>query len=204
MDLFGAMKLFVAVVDGGRFAAAADKLAISRAMASKQIQKLEELLEVVLFDRSKKPVLTTPEGIPVLAQMRAILRETERLAQVVAEGDTPAGRYRLGVIPSLSPTVLPLFLARFATSHPRVELVVEELKTDEIITRLRADTLDAGLAATPLGMDGFTEVALGLEPRLRFHEHFAVGHRQVYAVIAEARIERIGEAVDPLAQKAQH
>lgn len=157
------MRYAVAVQDTHSFRQAAERCHVSQSGLSMQIQKLEELLGVVLFDRSKKPVLVTVEGLPALEQMHAVLRETERLGQVVAEGDEPAGRFRLGVIPSLSPTVLPLFLARFAADYPRVELVVEELKTDEIIARLRGDSLDAGLAATPLGVDGFHEQALGLE-----------------------------------------
>jgi LysR family hydrogen peroxide-inducible transcriptional activator len=157
------MRYAVAVQEAQSFRQAAERCHVSQSGLSMQVQKLEELLGVVLFDRSKKPVLVTLEGLPVLEQMLAVLRETERLGQVVAEGDRPAGRFRLGVIPSLSPTVLPLFLAQFAAEYPSVELLIEELKTDEIIARLRADSLDAGLAATPLGVDGLHEQALALE-----------------------------------------
>ena len=157
------MRYAVAVQETQSFRQAAERSHVSQSGLSMQIQKLEELLGTVLFDRSKKPVLVTPEGVPALEQMHAVLRETERLGQVVAEREEPTGRFRLGVIPSLSPTVLPLFLARFAAEYPRVGLLVEELKTDEIIARLRADSLDAGLAATPLGVDGLHERALGLE-----------------------------------------
>ncbi len=162
------MRYAVAVTDAQSFRQAAGESHVSQSGLSMQIRKLEELLGLVLFDRSKKPVLVTDEGAPVLTQMRAILRETERLGQVVAEGDEPAGRFRLGVIPTLSPTVLPLFLGTFVAKHPAVELVVEELQTEEIIDRLDADTLDAGLAATPLGIAGFREQALGLEPMLAY------------------------------------
>jgi len=157
------MRYAVAIQDSGSFRLAAHASHVSQSGLSMQLQKLEELLGRVLFDRSKKPVLVTPAGAVALAQMRAVLRETERLGQVVAGGDVPAGRYRLGVIPTLSSTVLPLFLGSFARAHPRVELVIEELKTTEIIARLRADTLDAGLLATPLHTPGITEKVLGLE-----------------------------------------
>lgn len=157
------MRYAVAIEETGSFHLAASTCHVSQSGLSMQIQKLEELLGQVLFDRSKKPVLVTPAGAPALTQMRAILRETERLGQIVAESETPSGRYRLGVIPTLSPTVIPLFLGQFVRTHPEVELVVEELKTDEIIARLRADTLDAGLLATPLDMPGISERVLGLE-----------------------------------------
>jgi LysR family transcriptional regulator, hydrogen peroxide-inducible genes activator len=162
------MRYAVAIEDAQSFRQAAERCHVSQAGLSMQVGKLEELLGVALFDRSKKPLLVTPEGAPALAQMRAVLRETERLGQVVAEGDEPAGRFRLGVIPTLSAAVLPLFLGRFAAAHPRVEMVVEELKTDEVITRLRADTLDAGLVATPLRVAGLREEVLGIEPMLAY------------------------------------
>lgn len=162
------MRYATAVEDARSFREAADRCHVTQSGLSMQIGKLEELLGVVLFDRGKKPLLVTPDGAPALAQMRAILRETERLGQVVAEVDEPAGRFRLGVIPTLSPTVLPLFLGGFAAAHPRVELTVEELKTEEVIARLRADTLDAGLVATPLGIAGLREEALGRERMLAY------------------------------------
>jgi LysR family hydrogen peroxide-inducible transcriptional activator len=157
------MRYAVAIEDSGSFRLAAAACNVSQSGLSMQLQKLEELLGQSLFDRSKKPVLVTSAGGPALAQMRSILRETERLGQIVAEADAPAGRYRLGVIPTLSPTVIPLFLGPFTRAYPHVDLVLEELKTSEIINRLRADTLDAGLLATPLGVPGISETVLGLE-----------------------------------------
>ena len=157
------MRYAVEIEQTGSSRLAAGASHVSQSGLSMQIQKLEDLLGTVLFDRSKKPVLLTPTGAAALAQMRAILRETERLGQIVADGGEPGGRYRLGVIPTLSPSVIPLFLGPFTRAFPRVELVVEELKTAEIIARLRADTLDAGLLATPLGVPGIHEKVLGLE-----------------------------------------
>jgi LysR family hydrogen peroxide-inducible transcriptional activator len=100
--------------------------------------------------------------------MRTILRETERLGQILAEEAEPSGRFRLGVIPTLASTVLPLFLKRFVSTYPSVELLIEELKTSEIIARLHADTLDAGLASTPLAEAGLREELLAQEPLLAY------------------------------------
>ena len=162
------MRYAVAVADAQSFRQAAEACHVSQSGLSMQIQKLEELLDGVLFDRSKKPVLVTEKGRPILAQMRAILRETERLGQIAVEEEKPSGRFRLGVIPTLSPTVLPLFLGRFVAKYPAVELAVEELQTEEIIARLRDETLDAGLAATPLHVAGLRETSLALEPMLAY------------------------------------
>ncbi len=157
------MRYAVAVAETLNFRHAADAVHVSQSGLSMQIQKLEELLNVVLFDRSKKPVLVTPAAEPVLAQMRLILRETEKLAQLALEEQEPSGRYRLGVIPTLSSSTIPLLLRPFLELYPRVELVIEELKTEEIITRLQGDTLDAGIAATPFNVPGLHEVRLGIE-----------------------------------------
>ena len=157
------MRYAVAIEDAGSFRLAAAACHVSQSGLSMQTQKLEELLGQTLFDRGKKPVLVTPAGAAALAQMRAVLRETERLGQIVAAAEVPEGLYRLGVIPTLSSSVIPLFLGPFMRSHPGVELVIEELKTDEIIARLQADTLDAGVLATPLEVPGIREKILGLE-----------------------------------------
>lgn len=158
------MRYAVAIADAASFRVAAERCHVSQSGLSMQIQKLEDLLGAVLFDRGKKPVMLTPDGQAAIGQMRTILRETERLAQVLAEEEEPSGRFRLGVIPTLASTVIPLFLKRFVDLYPRVELRIEELTTDDIIARLHADTLDAGLAATPLAEAGLQEEALAQEP----------------------------------------
>lgn len=162
------LRYAIAIQNAQNFRLAAAECHVSQSGLSMQVQKLEELLGLVLFDRKKKPILPTQEGEAALAQMRVVLRETQRLGQVVAEEDEPAGKFRLGVIPSLSPTVIPLFLGRFIAEHPRVQLTVEELKTEEIITQLHADTLDAGLAATPLNTPSLHEMPLGIERMLAY------------------------------------
>jgi LysR family transcriptional regulator, hydrogen peroxide-inducible genes activator len=158
------MRYAVAIADAESFRGAAERCHVSQSGLSMQLQKLEDLLGSVLFDRSKKPVMLTSDGAAAIAQMRKILRETERLGQILAEEAEPSGRFRLGVIPTLASTVLPLFLKRFVDLYPGVELLIEELKTDEIVARLHADTLDAGLASTPLAEAGLHEQVLAREP----------------------------------------
>ena len=157
------MRYAIAVADTRSFRAAAERSFVSQSGLSMQVQRLEELLDCVLFDRSRKPVMETLEGSLAIGQMRRVLQEVERLGQIVAEEREPSGRFRLGVIPTMSSTVLPLFLRRFMDDNPRVELSIEELKTESIIARLREDTLDAGLLATPLEEAGLQEEALAME-----------------------------------------
>ncbi|MET0390960.1 MAG: hydrogen peroxide-inducible genes activator [Polyangiales bacterium] len=157
------MRYAVAVDELRNFGLAAQQCRVSQSGLSMQIHKLEDLLRTVLFDRGKKPVLVTPEGAAAIAQMRRVLRETERLGQVASDQETPAGAFRVGVIPTLSSSVIPLFLRPFMARYPRVELSIEEIQTEEIIARLKTDTLDAGLAATPLGVPELHEDVVGRE-----------------------------------------
>jgi LysR family transcriptional regulator, hydrogen peroxide-inducible genes activator len=157
------MRYALAVEDSTSFRAAAAACAVSQSGLSMQLHKLEELLGTVLFDRSKKPILVTPEGAPALLQIRTVLREVEHLGQLVHAEGAPSGLFRLAVIPTLSPTVVPLFLVDFLKACPKVELRIEELQTSVLIARLQADTLDAAIAATPLGVAGLFETRLGME-----------------------------------------
>ncbi|MEM6790126.1 MAG: hydrogen peroxide-inducible genes activator [Myxococcota bacterium] len=157
------MRYAVAVDDARNFRQAAARSHVSQSGLSMQVQKLEDLLGVKLFDRSRKPILVTPTGALALEQIRVILRATEQLGQIASDEGAPRGRYRLGVIPTLSSTVLPLFVRDVVAQYPDLELVVEELKTEEIIARLQGDTLDAGLVATPLAVPGLTETPLAHE-----------------------------------------
>lgn len=162
------MRYALAVLETQNFRTAAARSNVSQSGLSMQLHKLEELLDLVLFDRSRQPVLPTPEGQKALEQMRSILRETERLGRIVAEETEPSGAFRLGVIPSLSSSVVPLFLPDFVAQFPKVQLTLEELKTEEMIERIRSDTLEAGIAAIPLEVPGITELSLGLEGMLAY------------------------------------
>jgi LysR family hydrogen peroxide-inducible transcriptional activator len=157
------MRYAVSVASALNFRLAAQECHISQSGLSMQVSRLEELIETTLFDRSKKPIGITPAGEVALGQMRRILRETERLGQVVTESTEPSGKFRLGIIPTLSTTVTPLFIQRFIEEYPRVELVIEELRTSEIVSRLQSDTLDAAIAAIPLAEPGIAEQTLAVE-----------------------------------------
>lgn len=156
---------YVVAVDRFRsFRLAAEHCHVSQPALSMQLGKLEELLGLTVFDRSRQPVVPTERGASVVAQARAILREMERLAEVTHAGGEVAGRYRLGIIPSLAPTLVPRFLPVFSARYPRVELIAEEVQTDTLVGRLQDDSLDGGIAVTPLGVAGLYEHELFREP----------------------------------------
>lgn len=159
------LQYIVAVEKHRNFRQAAKACHVTQPTLSMQIQKLEEDLGVIIFDRSRQPITATPIGQKILDQSRAALSQTERIQVIIDEAkDEVEGDLRLGVIPTLAPYLLPLFLEVFAKRHPKARLLVEETKTDDIIVALRKNQLDVGLLATPLDETGITEHPLFDEP----------------------------------------
>jgi LysR family hydrogen peroxide-inducible transcriptional activator len=159
------LSYIVAVATHGSFGLAARKCHVTQPTLSMQIQKLEDLLGVIIFDRSKQPVVMTPIGARLVEQARIILREADRLQEIVREESGQIqGDFRLGIIPTIAPYLLPLFLQKFIDRYKGVNLTVEELETATIVQRLKDDTLDAGILATPLHDNGILEIRLYDEP----------------------------------------
>lgn len=147
------------------FARAAKACHVSQPSLSAQLQKMEEEIETIIFDRSKKPILPTNKGKKVISQSRVIVKEYRRLLDLAKKtSDEIEGNFRLAVIPTLSPYLLPLFLEDFCHTYPKVNLIIEEFKTDEIIELLKLDKIDAALLVTPLKDDQIIERALFYEP----------------------------------------
>lgn len=145
------LEYLLAVNKYRHFGKAARACAVTQPTLSMQVQKAEERLGLTLFDRSKSPACPTPEGQRIIEQARAVLREQERLLELADElkGEV-GGTFRLGVIPTLAPYLLPAFLRQFSLRYPKVELSVEELQTELIVERLKDDRLDGALLVTPL------------------------------------------------------
>ncbi|MBT3923952.1 MAG: hydrogen peroxide-inducible genes activator [Nitrospina sp.] len=147
------------------FGLAARECHVTQPTLSMQIHKLEEDLGVLLFDRSKKPVQPTEIGFKIIEQAEKALLEVSRIENLAHENKGEIrGEFKLGVIPTLAPYLLPLFLESFIQNHPKVELVIEELQTAQIIQRLKLDSLDGGILATPLKHKGILEQPLFYEP----------------------------------------
>lgn len=166
---------YVVAVDQHRhFGKAADACHVSQPSLSMQLQKLEEELGVVLFDRSKKPILPTERGTQLIAQAKVVLEEQRKLLELSqVQTGVVTGDFRLGVIPTLAPYLIPLFIEKFAKKYPKVNLVIEELKTADIVVALDEDRLDAALAVTPLKESRFEEQVLFYEP---FYLYVGEGH----------------------------
>ena len=165
MSTLTQLEYLLAVDSERHFGNAAKLCHVSQPSLSAQIQKLEEELEVVIFDRSRKPILPTEAGKEIIEQARKVLKEHKKL-KVIAElkAPVPKGDFDLAVIPTLASYVIPLFIGDFAEKFPQVNLRVHEHKTEDILKLLQDDALDAGLLVTPLYDDALIERHLYYEP----------------------------------------
>lgn len=147
------------------FVAAAEKCFVTQPTLSMQIQKLEEELGVKIFDRNKHPIEITEIGEKVLEQARIILAEAERLNEVIQEEQARLnGAFKLAVIPTVAPNILPSLLENYAKKYPNMTLQVTEMETRHIVTALRNNEISAALLSTPLEENGIKEYPLFYEP----------------------------------------
>lgn len=155
----------LAVAEHKNFTKAAQKVFVTQPTLSMQIQKLEDELEVTIFDRTKKPIQLTEVGEKIVQQARNIVNESDRILDIVdQQKGFIGGVFRLGVIPTIMPTLLPMFIGSFIKKYPKVKLKIEELHTEAILDKLKEGHLDAAIAATPLEIEGIKENVLYYEP----------------------------------------
>lgn len=155
-----------AVYKQGHFAKAAETCGITQPTLSMQIQKLEEDLGIVIFDRTKKPILLTEAGKKIIEQIQVVLAEAKKIEGIVhANADNQLqGELTLGIIPTLAPYVLPLLLPTMKRQLPELKLKILEMQTHQIIDALNSDELDVGMLATPLKISKIIEYPLYYEP----------------------------------------
>ncbi len=147
------------------FRRAAESCHVAQPSLSAQVQKLEEELGVILFDRSSRPIVPTEIGRQVLAHARLVLGEVERLEALVQEttGEM-AGELRVGILSTVAPYLLPIVIANFSQRYPDVMLNFQEMRAEDIVEAIRRDVLDAGLVASDVATTDVVEVLLFVEP----------------------------------------
>lgn len=159
------LQYVLAIAEHRNFTVAAEHCYVTQPTLSMQIQKLEEELGVLIFDRNKKPLQLTEVGKNIVVQSKRILYEVNRITDIVDQfKGFIGGDFRLGIIPTVMPTLLPMFLKTFSVRNPKVNLIIEELTTEELIEKLNNGHLDAAIAATPLKEVKIKELPLYYEP----------------------------------------
>lgn len=161
---FTQLEYIIALDTHRHFTLAADHCHVTQPTLSMQIQKLEEELGLPIFDRSKQPVVPTETGLEVLTQARSIVKQRDALQDLIQQKKgILTGELRIGIIPTLAPYLLPLFIQQFAGKYAQVKLVVSEMTTEMIIRHLQDGSIDAGILITPLQHKGIKEHVLFYE-----------------------------------------
>ncbi|NIK73042.1 LysR family hydrogen peroxide-inducible transcriptional activator [Thermonema lapsum] len=159
----------VALDEHRHFAKAAEACCVTQPTLTMQLKKLEEEIGFQIFDRSKRPIEPTEHGRMVIEKAKHIWNELNQLrAWLSEERSRLEGRYKVGVIPTLAPYLLPPFLKAWSRQHPEAYFEISEMTTERIIEALRSGDLDWALAVTPLDEADLREIPVFYEPFLLY------------------------------------
>jgi LysR family hydrogen peroxide-inducible transcriptional activator len=161
------LEYIVAVDTYRHFGRAAESCFITQPTLSMQIKKLEEDLEIIIFDRSRHPLLPTDVGQRIIDQARIVLKQNEEINNIVKDHKNQvSGLIRIGIIPTMAPYLLPVFIGNYKKKYPNIFIKVVEETTDNIVKLLNKDLIDVGILATPLKEDKINEKPIFYEEML--------------------------------------
>lgn len=159
------LQYVVAVADLKSFRRAAERCHVSQPSLSAQVAQCEELIGVRLFERDRRSVGLTGAGVELVERMRALLVAADDLVEVARGlGDPLSGVVRLGVIPTVSPYLLPEVAPTLRSALPRLELRWLEDKTPRLVSALARGELDAAIVALEAELGDVRHLVLGRDP----------------------------------------
>jgi len=158
------LEYIIAVDKYRHFVTASEKCFVTQPTLSMQIKKLESDLDVTIFDRSKHPIIPTLLGEQIIEQAKEVIFQSKKINEII-ENDKNAinGELNIGIIPSLSPYLLPRFIGNLSQKYSDLNITVTEMLTEDIILALKNDDLDVGILVTPLNEKGIFEKTLFYE-----------------------------------------
>jgi LysR family hydrogen peroxide-inducible transcriptional activator len=168
---FNQLEYIVSVDRHRNFARAADECEIAQSTLSREIQRLEAEFKIMIFDRSRHPVVPTLKGIDLISQAKKILEEKEHFISIALQkNNKPGGEFRLGILPGLAPYLLPLFTQQLSQKYPELNLTIFEIGPKEMEELFKNDRLDGALTIAPFFKKGFYEEPL-FEERFVLYVH---------------------------------
>ncbi len=154
----------LAIAEEGSFVDAAKKRFVTQPALTTQVKNLEEELGVMIFDRTKKPIVPTLIGSQIIEQAKEVINQSRKLPDLVREyQQVEKGDISIGIIPTISPYLVPLFINNFSEDNEKINIAVQEEITEEIIHKLKNGQLDAGIIATPVDTTGIVTIPLYYE-----------------------------------------
>lgn len=160
---FQQLKYVLAVHNHKHFGLAAESCHITQATLSAMIKKIEQELHLILFDRSRHPIKTTEQGELFINIAKKIIIQENELRALNDDSDTLSGTLRIGVIPTIANSLLPIILPKLLNQNPDLKLKISEITTENILQQLSMDKIDIGILATPLDNEDFEETILYYE-----------------------------------------
>jgi LysR family hydrogen peroxide-inducible transcriptional activator len=158
---FNQLRYIISVDKYRNFARAADECDIAQSTLSREIQRLEKEFQIMIFDRSKHPVVPTIKGIELISQARKIIQAHDEFIKIaIKKNNEPAGDFRLGILPGLAPYLLPLFTQQLSEKYPLLNLKIFELGAKEMEAYFENEKLDGALSLSPFIKKGFYEESL--------------------------------------------
>lgn len=174
------------------FSTAAQRCFVTQPTLSMQIQKLEEELSTKLFDRSKQPVIPTETGEEVIQQARVIVHKVKMMHQLIKDKQgVLQGELRIGIIPTLAPYLLPMFLQPFLAKYPDIKIWVKEMTTDILVEKLKAGKIDAGLLVTPLQENAIKEYPLFYEELVAYVSKSNAAFKKTYVLADDIDLKEL-------------
>ena len=159
------LKYIVAVAREKHFGRAADACFVSQPTLSVAIKKLEEELDVKLFERSANEVAVTPLGEEIVRQAQGVLEQAAHIKEIAKRGKNPlAGPLKLGVIYTIAPYLLPELVRKVIQKSPEMPLMLQENFTVKLLEMLRTGEIDCAILAEPFPDAGLATAALYDEP----------------------------------------
>ncbi len=176
------LEYIIAVDNYRHFSKAAEASFVTQPTLSMMIQKLEEELDVKIFDRSQLPVQPTEIGRRIIDQARVAVAQVNQIKEIILEEKgVVKGVFRLGIIPTVSPYLLPKLMQVHRENNYDIRIVISELTTDQILKGLANDSLDGGILATPLKEPSIKERPIYYE---RFFAYVSPMERSLFAKTA--------------------
>lgn len=186
------LQYIVAADEHRHFQRAAESCFVTPATLSMMIKKLEEELNIIIFDRSKYPIVPTDIGNSVIEKAKTVLYHIKDLESTAKDNSNDmSGEIRIAIIPTLSPYLSHLFIPSFIEKYPNLRIKLYEWNTNQIIEALNHDRLDIGIAATPLNRQELKEHPLFYEELVAYTTDRNLTENKEYLAPQDINLKRL-------------
>jgi LysR family hydrogen peroxide-inducible transcriptional activator len=185
------LKYIVALDEERHFSRAAELCMISQPGLTTQLKNLEEEIGIKIFDRTKVPLTPTKLGQEIIHRAKKILRETNEIRDfVINEKNKMEGELKIGVISTLSPYLIPEFIKAMRQAAPKVNFIIREGYTGQLMTEVENGTLDVAIMSTPTGKTNLVEHPIFKEPFVAYlHPDHPMAGEEFYKMQAKDKPE---------------